>query len=425
MITGSRRSTNGVNVWPGYVDALSALLMLVIFVLMIFTVVQFLLNEILSGQESQLASLQRMLSELQEQLGLEQARTQRLQTEIIGLNMHIDGLSADKQALQGQVKTLEAEADQNRAEIASKLMLIASLQEDIDALRRMRDELEARVGDLAAGLDTQKELVGQWRDRSKALDDRLAEARERTLLAQKEIKERDIRIQALDALVGEQKEALARQESLTADARAEVILLNRQLASLRDQLNEISQALAAVEAVRDSQQAKLEELGQRLNIALARQVNVLARYRSDFFGRLRTALADVPQVRIEGDRFVFQAELLFASGSADLSEPGKAHLSKLAVTLREVAAQIPQDLNWILRIDGHTDVVPINSARFPSNWELSVARAVSVVHFLATCGIAEKRMTAAGFSKFHPIDPGKSPEALSRNRRIEIKLTSR
>ena len=180
MITGSRRSTNGINVWPGYVDALSALLMLVIFVLMIFTVVQFLLNEILSGQESQLASLQRMLSELQEQLGLEQARTQRLQTEIIGLNMHIDGLSADKQALQGQVKTLEAEADQNQAEIASKLMLIASLQEDIDALRRMRTELEARVGDLAAGLDTQKELVGQWRDRSKALDDRLAEARERT-----------------------------------------------------------------------------------------------------------------------------------------------------------------------------------------------------------------------------------------------------
>lgn len=425
MITGGKRGANAVNVWPGYVDALSALLMVVIFVLMIFTVVQFLLNEILSGQESQLATLQSMVADLRERLGLEQTRTQRLQQEIAGIEARIEGLRADKQTLAAQVTELESQAVRDRAEIASKLTLIASLQEDIDALRRMRAELEARVGSLAAALDSQKDLTGRLRDRSKALEARLAKSRERTVLAQKQIERRDIRIQALDALVNEQKEALTRQQTLTADARAEVVRLNRQLAALRGQLEEIDRALRAAETDKAKQQAKIEDLGRRLNIALARRVNALARYRSDFFGRLRTALADVPQVRIEGDRFVFQAELLFASGSAALAETGKAHLAKLAVTLREVAAQIPDDLNWILRIDGHTDVVPIRSSRFPSNWELSTARAVNVVHFLASQGIEEARMAAAGFSKFHPIAPGGSPDALRQNRRIEIKLTAR
>jgi chemotaxis protein MotB len=187
----------------------------------------------------------------------------------------------------------------------------------------------------------------------------------------------------------------------------------------------VSQALAVAEQDRERQAVELEDLGQRLNLALARQVNRLERYRSEFFGRLREVLGENPNIRVVGDRFVLQSELLFGSGSADLGTAGRDQLDKLAVTLREIAGRIPAELDWILRIDGHTDRVPIRTGRFPSNWELSTARAVSVVRYLAGQGIPERRMSAAGFGEFHPIDAGDSPEALRRNRRIEIKLTSR
>lgn len=157
---------------------------------------------------------------------------------------------------------------------------------------------------------------------------------------------------------------------------------------------------------------------------MARRVNRLEKYRSEFFGRLRELLGDNPAVRIVGDRFLFQSELLFASGSAQLGDEGKQQLAKLAGTLKSVADRIPKDIQWILRVDGHTDRIPINNARFPSNWELSTARAVSVVRFLATQDIPEQRLSAAGFGEFHPIDVGNSAEALRKNRRIEIKLTS-
>lgn len=194
---------------------------------------------------------------------------------------------------------------------------------------------------------------------------------------------------------------------------------------MKQQLDEISRALKVAESEKSVQKAELNALGKRLNIVLARRVNKLERYRSEFFGRLREILGDSPYIRIEGDRFVLQSELLFGSGSADLGEIGKRHIVKIAEILRQLSRKIPEDINWILRIDGHTDRVPIYNKRFASNWELSTARAVSVVRFLADQGIPENRMTAAGFSKFHPIDPSNTPEAYRKNRRIEIKLSSR
>jgi chemotaxis protein MotB len=407
------------------VDALSALLMVVIFVLLIFIVSHFLLSQVLSGQESELARLHQRIEELADLLGLEKERNRQMNAQLTELSAVIEALGQTKDDLTGQVAALTQQSQDDRDKIKDQLFLIASLHEDIDALRRLRGELEQEVAALAEALTSSQQEAGALRDRSKTLQARLADEQERTLLAQQEIEQRDIRIRALSAIVGQQEKAIDEERALSADARAEIALLNEQLTNLRHQMEEIDQALKVAEAQGRQKDQKIEDLGKRLNIALARRVNELERYRSEFFGRLRTILGENPLIRTEGDRFVLQAELLFASGSADLGDAGRRHLADLAQVLRSVAGQIPDELNWILRIDGHTDRVPIRNEQFSSNWDLSTARAVSVVRFLASQGIPEDRMAATGFSKFHPVDPAATDEAFRKNRRIEIKLTSR
>ena len=424
MISSGRRAI-GNSVWPGYVDALSALLMVVIFVVLIFTLTQFLLSEILSGKESELMLLQRRMDEIARLLGLEKEQNEVLSTEIASLSGLLNDISREKESMSSRLSELTKQSDLDQAEIKRQLFLIASLQEDINALRVMRRELEAKVGQYAGALSAKKIELGSLRDRSMALEARLADERERTVLAQKIIDRRDIRIQALSALVGEHEKALKDERQLSQNARAELALLNQQITNLKKQLEEISRALKVAESEKLLQAAEMEELGKRLNIILAKRVNLLEQYRSEFFGRLREILGDSPYVRVEGDRFVLQAELLFESGSADLGEDGKQHLIQIAEILQHLSKRFPHDLNWILRIDGHTDRVPIHTQLFKSNWELSTARAVSVVRFLATNGIPENRMAAAGFSKFHPIDPADTLEAYRKNRRIEMKLTAR
>ncbi len=423
--SGKRKSAQSVSVWPGYVDALSALLMVVIFVLMIFAIVHFLLSEILSGQESELDLLHNRLAELSELLGLEQKKNVALAKDVSLLTGRINNLIDRRHELNQRVADLSHQTEIGKKTLKEKLSLIASLHEDIDALQRLRAQLERRVGDLAAALESKTTEVGALRDRSMALEARLSDQTERTFLAQKEIDQKDIRIQALSAVVGDQKQALEKEKRLSADARAQLALLNREMANLRLQLEEIGRALESAEADKRAREAEVKELGKRLNIELARRVNKLERYRSEFFGRLREILGDSPYVQIEGDRFVLQAELLFESASAEIGDNGKGHLKKMVPTLRRLSKSIPGDINWILRVDGHTDRVPIHNEHFGSNWELSTARAVAVVRFLADQGIPENRMVAAGFSKFHPIDPSDSSAAFRKNRRIEIKLTSR
>jgi len=415
----------GSNVWPGYVDALSALLMVVIFVVLIFTLTQFLLSEILSGKESELVSLHRRMDELVGLLGLENERNEVLTAEIASLSGLITDITQEKESLSSRLFELTERSELDKAEIKRQFLLMASLQEDINTLRFMRRELEAKVGQLAEALSTKTTELGTLRDRTMSLETRLANEKERTVLAQEIIGQREIRIQALAALVGEQEEALNDERQLSQSARAEVVLLHQQITNLKKQLEEISQALKVAESEKSVQAAELEDLGKRLNIILAKRVNLLEQYRSEFFGRLREILGDSPYVRVEGDRFVLQAELLFESGSADLGEEGKRHLIQIAAILQQLSKRFPDDLNWILRIDGHTDRVPIHTQLFPSNWELSTARAVSVVRFLANNEIPEDRMAATGFSKFHPIDPAETLEAYRKNRRIEMKLTAR
>ncbi len=425
MSSVANRSRPAFNVWPGYVDALSALLMVVIFLVLIFSVAQFLLSQILSGQESELASLQRQVKDLTVQLGLEEDHNRTLAANVADLSIMISDLTDTKASLEDRVVDMANDAERDQARIQQQLMTIGSLQEDIDALRRLRETLEARVGAMAATMQANHLAMGTLRDRSKALEARLADEQEHTLLAQRQLEQKDIRIQALSALVGEQKQALEDERQLSASARAQLAQLKQSIATLRARLETVSQALNIAQDDNETKDTEIKDLGRRLNLALARRINDLESYRSEFFGRLRQVLGDNPLIRIEGDRFVFQAELLFASGSATLGEEGRRHLGQLAATLKTLADKIPPEIDWILRIDGHTDRVPVTSGRFASNWELSTARAVSVVRFLSSQAIPESHMAAAGFSKFHPLDSADTPEAYRKNRRIEIKLTSR
>ena len=201
--------------------------------------------------------------------------------------------------------------------------------------------------------------------------------------------------------------------------------MNRQIAALRQQLAVISEALGIAETDIAERNVQIANLGQRLNVALASKVQELARYRSDFFGRLRETLGNRQDIRVVGDRFVFQSEVLFDSGSAELATEGRRQLARLATALKEIAVKIPDDLKWVLRVDGHTDRNPIFTSQFPSNWELSTGRAISVVKFLVSQGISAKHLAATGFGEFQPLDPGDNEIAFRRNRRIELKLTQR
>ncbi|THB79566.1 MAG: peptidoglycan -binding protein [Desulfobacteraceae bacterium] len=424
MSSRARRLSNPITAWPGYVDALSALLMVVIFVLMIFIIVQFILSQMLHTQENELVKLHNQVNELSELLGLEKEKTAGLTADVERLSDTLTILSEDREALMTQVADYAQKAEADEQQIRKHLLSIASLNEDIMTLQQMRDKLEEQVADLSVTLSARDLDIFVLRDRSKTLAARLADKTERTVLAQEKLDAQDIRIQALTAVLESQKDALEMEKQLSADARAEVALLSDQITRLRSQLDVISKALDVSRNTVETQTKQIEKLGKELNIALARKVNKLEKYRSEFFGRMKAILENNPAVQIQGDRFVFQAGLLFSSGSAHLGEAGQTHLSTLAATLLDVSRKIPGDINWILRIDGHTDRIPIHNEFFSSNWELSAARAVSVVRFLSQQGIPAKRMAAAGFSKYHPIDPSDTPEAYRKNRRIEIKLTS-
>lgn len=423
MFATPRRARSGIDIWPGYVDALSALLMLVIFALLIFTLAQLFLSQILSTKDTELADLNERLAEISSLLNLEQEKSQELSTRLDRLSNEYSLSLETRYELAEEVERLTTTTEADKETIRIQLSTIASLQQDIVALRDLRGQLEAEIGKLTESLSSSENQIGELRDRSKALQAQLADAQERTLLAQQTISEKEIRIKALSEAVAAGKTALADEQTRSSQARETIHTLNQQIAALREQLLTVSQALKLAEDKSRDQVVQLENLSKRLNTLLAKRVNELEKYRSEFFGRLRDLLGENPNIRVVGDRFLFQSELLFASGSAQLGAEGRPELAKLAATLKNVSEKIPKDINWVVRVDGHTDKRPINTKRFASNWELSTARAVSVVRYLAAQGIPPQRLAAAGFGEFHPIDPADTPAALQRNRRIEIKLT--
>jgi chemotaxis protein MotB len=340
-----RQRRLGIDIWPGFVDALSQLLMVIIFVVLIFTVAQFFLTSTLSGQNSELARLNATVHELTNLLELERKTSH----------------------------------DQ-------------------------REQLSQYSSDSAKSIGAQDRQLAQIADLTARLEE--AQANARNQLADKDtvLMDKDTAIRA---------------------AQDQAALLNRQIAALRDQLAALSAALDVSEQKAKDQDVQIADLGKRLNVALANRVQELAQYRSEFFGRLREILGDRPDIRIVGDRFVFQSEVLFAPGSADLGAEARRELDLLAGALRQIAAKIPPEIGWVLRVDGHTDRRPISTPQFPSNWELSTARATEVVKYLIEQRIPPDRLAAAGFGEYQPIEAATTDDAYRKNRRIEFKLTER
>ncbi len=467
MPGASRRLRQTPDIWPGFVDALSSLLIIVIFMLMVFTLAQFFLSEILTGRNQALERLNRQVAELAEMLSLERSTTARLREDMTRLNADLeasiatrerlsselaeilpqkDALEAtlgertrERDSLQARVDEAETVAAKSKAELAEAMKLVAAdrekieaqlreiaqLNRDVTALRTLRAELEKKVADLAAAMQAKDAELTAVRDRSKELEARLSTAEERTALAQKDIAAKEMQIRELGEQAQRIGEDLTAEQRESARAKREVELLNRQLLALRQQLARLNAALEASEAKNKEQNIQITSLGKRLNEALASKVAELARYRSEFFGRLREVLGNRQDIRIVGDRFVFQSEVLFPSGSADLNPGGQDQIARLAGTLIEISARIPPSISWVLRVDGHTDRVPISTGKFPSNWELSSARAIAVVKGLIAAGVPANRLVAAGFGEFQPIDDRSDEIAFRRNRRIEFKLTER
>ncbi len=337
MALGRARTDRRVDYWPGFVDALSTLLLVFIFLISIFTVAQFFLSREIAGKQDQLGRMTVQLKQLGDLLALERATSASLEDQLSGLRATLRSAEAERDKLRGDSSVTGDAKGQ-----------IQSLASDLEAERKM-----------------------------------------------------------------------------TTQQVSQISLLNQQLAALRRQIGALEAALDASEKKEKESQTKISDLGSRLNVALAQRVQELNRYRSDFFGRLREVLGNRPEIRIVGDRFVFQSEVFFDPGSAELKEGAAPELDKLASALIELMGKIPKDIPWVLRVDGHTDVRPIASVRFPSNWELSASRAISVVKYLITRGIPADRVVAAGFGEFQPIDPASNDDAYRRNRRIELKITER
>jgi len=337
-----RRGDRHIDYWPGFVDALSTLLLAIMFLLSVFVLAQFLLSREISGKDAVLNRLNSQINELTSLLALEKGNSQDAQDALANLQASLSASEAEKSRLE---------------------QLLAK---------------GAGAGDAANA--------------------------------------------RADALSGE----LDNQRQLSQRAQSQVELLNQQIAALRKQIGALEDALDASEARDRDSNTKIADLGKRLNVALAQRVQELNRYRSDFFGRLREILSDRENIRIVGDRFVFQSEVLFPTGSEQINEAGKVEMKKLADAIIELQKEIPPEINWVLRVDGHTDNVPLSgTGRYRDNWELSSARATSVVKFLIENGVPPSRLVAAGFGEFQPLDPANTDEARTKNRRIELKLTER
>lgn len=416
---------SSIDVWPGWVDALSSLVMVIIFVLLVFMIGQYYLSSALTGRDQQVDKLSRQVAELSDLLALEKDDNSNLRLNITSLSDQLQSALSTQDTLKATLGQMQTERDEARDNSSRQGLQLASLQADIKTLQEVRDKLEAQVAALSTQLegaraDGAKLLseLGDLRDRSKKLEAELADQNEKTMLRQSEIDDKDQRIQVLTADLDQEK-------ALSAESQAKVDQLSAQIAELNKQVAALNNALDAIDAENKAKNVQILDLQGRLNAALATKVQELQRYRSDFFGRLREVLGSRDDVRIVGDRFVFQSEVLFASGSADIGDQGKQQLAKFAQTLLSISRDIPDDLDWVLRIDGHTDDIPISTPQFPSNWELSSARAIAVLKFLVSQGIPADRLAAAGFAEYQPLDPAETPDARKRNRRIEMKLDQR
>ena len=458
-----RGASEELNPWPGYVDALSTLLMVIIFVLLVFVLAQAFLSVALTGRDRALDRLNRQVAELSDMLSLERSRVGELQLSSASLGRDLQaantardqlardvaGLRADGAKAQAERDTLRAERDRLSARLAdaelqaqSALARNTQLQNRIAETAGRTDAAGQETAAVAGQLADMRRQLAQARsdldstvkaDRA-TIEARVADiarlnAQLTTLTALRDELEKQVKDAAARATTDEQRRQaltaqLAEAGKLGDAARAQIALLNQQMAALREQMQQVAAALDLAEAAGRDDKAQIANLSTRLNTALASKVEELQRYRSEFFGKLRDVLQNRQDVQIVGDRFVFQSEVLFPAGSAEMSGSGQEQITKLAATLKQIAAEIPADVNWLLRVDGHADKQPRRSGD-AGNWELSAQRAINVVKLLVEDGIPANRLAATGFGEYQPLDPGDTAAAFARNRRIELRLTDR
>lgn len=532
----SRSRRDGSQIWAGFVDAVTTLLMVLMFVLTIFTVMQSMLRDTITTQSNQLSELNAQVAQLADALGLERSRSADLTARVGALQSSLSAAQAEGDRQAGLIASLTADLTAGREELSQAQGRIASFEAQVASLLAERDKQAGQIGTLTASLTELQAAQGKLVSEQEALNLALAKARDEISADQEAARLAAARREALEALIKDMRqrvsasdtalstalsdaeknrladlaaaEALreklknsdaeltamtlaleeqrkraeetltllaAAQESVTTaendktnkaallaeaqkiltakdqeilKAARDMALLNQQMTALRAQLGSL-QALLDASADKDkSANVQIEALGSQLNAALAqvaaeqkRRADLeeaerkrlalenqdLSKYRSEFFGQISRLLAGQPGVRVVGDRFVFDSEVLFNPGSADLAPEGQAQIRQVVDTLKQVVGQIPPEINWIIRVDGHTDNIPLSGAgEFADNWALSQGRALSVVKFMQNdLGFPPERLAAAGFGEYQPVATGDTPEARAQNRRIELKLTER
>ena len=444
-MTGSVRQSRirESTTWPGFVDALAALLMVIIFVLMLFVVAQFYLTQALSGRDKDLIRLQDQINEIGELLSLEKIANTELQTNIEQLKFNLESSNAERDKLSNQVAQLIITGDQLRqvlirasgkeAELTGQLLRLQSKSADLEDNLKSANEI-ARLSKIELDksilqlTNLRKELEAKTKENESSLK-QIEDSEFQREKLKREIAEARRLLDKIIIKLSKEKFKLVSAKQLNASLKQEKKLsnqrLNAQIEALRKEIALLNQTLETKEQEAEEKDVRIVDLGKKLNRALASKVQELARFRSEFFGKLQEVLKNRKDIRIVGDRFVFQSEVLFASGIAEIGGDGKKELMKLANTLNKITPKIPSNIDWILQVEGHTDHIPIYNAKFQSNWDLSSARAISVVQFLIKEGVKPSRLSAAGFGEFQPLDKRRDEISNRRNRRIEIKLTQR
>jgi chemotaxis protein MotB len=469
-----RRQHNGLDAWPGYVDALSTLLMVTIFVLLVFVLAQGLLSVSLSGKDKALERLNQQIAQLTDMLSLEKGRAADLQNNVASLAHDLGEVSAARDTLSKQlttaqsqlaeattaVSTLTAQREKLSAQLADSAVqaqsatarlndmqaqltqqtsatadaqgAVSTLRATIADTQQKLQQDEAQLAQATAAAAAAKSAADTSNQRVTVLQTELTALEDRAQQAESDLAAASARLAQDEALLASQKNlvaagntALTKQKQLTDAADTQIALLNEQMAALRAQLQAISSALQLQENQGRDKDVQIADLGRKLNLALAAKVQELQRYRSDFFGQLRQVLQNQPNIKIVGDRFVFQSDVLFASNSADLTPAGQVQIDKIGAAIKSIMKEIPPGLSWMLRVDGHADSLPITGGPFKDNWQLSAARAIAVVQLLILDGVPPNHLAATAFADTQPIDPEQNTAAYARNRRIEFRLTDR
>ncbi len=419
------KGTISQNYWPGFVDALAALLLVIVFLLVVFVLAQIFLTEALSGRDKALEELNSEIINLTDSLSLEKKNNEELRLKVINLEESLDKTIMEKKNIlddlskmeiiistkENYIEEFKKEIKNQDDTIKENLIKLKNLEEknyklsvDLEKSKKKIFELNTSTNEISQALEETKVILTRLKGREKELESKLILENSR-------------------AIENKNKLEVAKNES---NKNTKIINnLNAQIAALRAQLEALQNVLDKAEEQDKKQKVIISDLGNKLNKALAQKVQELSKYRSEFFGKLREVLGDRKDILIVGDRFVLQSEVLFSSGSAQLEDEGKVKLIDLAKTLLEIIPSIPSEINWILRVDGHTDSRPINNNNFASNWELSSARSSNVVKFLIKAGIPPKNLAATGFASYQPLDSGNDEISFRRNRRIEFKFTEK